>query len=246
MKSKVIVILAGALVIGAGLTFFLKKPSANPSPATLSPSTTKGEAISLREKPERLKELQEEFMALIRNEKNRPPEEQRAAIEAWRQAHQEEMGALRRAQGERLRQETVSRPFAAQPAPEGLPPEQKKRWDDRQQLMVRQHQLSVLEAQPGSPERDQKIAQLRTELDAEYQKRRTRMEEEAKQREAALTPEEKARRAELNKLFRQRTDYMMSLKDMTPEERRKAIETWEKEHPQLRELLRAPTPSKAN
>jgi hypothetical protein len=165
-------------------------------------------------------------------------------MEAWHQTHQEEMSALRRAQGERSRQEAVARPFV--PPPEGLSPEDRKRWDDRQQLMVRQHELGVLSAQPVSPERDQKIAQLRAELETEYKKRRVAMEEEAKQREAAMTPEEKARRAELNKFFQQRSEYMMSLKNVTPEERRKAMEAWEKEHPQLRELMRAPASSKAN
>lgn len=175
---------------------------------------------------QRLQELREEMKEVMRFSGKVSPQERQIAVAEWQKAHREEIQVLQ--------QQAFGSPSSSRTTPTM---EQRMRNQRHKEM---QQQMEALLRQGPSADRDKKIALLRDQMRAEQEKWR---QEKDRQILRAASPEEEARRATWVELNKQRSDLLLSLRQASPEERRKALEKWEQENGAKLKELSQPRPT---
>jgi hypothetical protein len=173
----------------------------------------------------RLYELREEMKEVMRSTSKLSPQERQAAVAEWQKAHREEIRAL---------QEQAF----------GLPSSSRSTLTMEQRIQNQRHkemqqQMDALLRQGPSADRDNKIALLRDQMQAEQKKWR---QEKDREMLKAGSPEEEARRAAWVELNKQRSDLLLSLRQASSEDRQKALEKWEQENGAKLRAIAQPRP----
>jgi hypothetical protein len=167
---------------------------------------------------QRLQELRQEMKEVIRSSGKQSPQERQIVLMEWQKAHNEEIRALQQ------------QAFGSPSGSLSNSATEQNRWAMRQQM-------EALLREAPSADRDNKIALLQEQMKAER-------EQWQKDRSTGpgVNPEVEARRAAWAALIKERSDLLLSLRQASPEDRRKALEKWEQENGAKLRAIAQPRP----